>query len=138
MEALASLPVDAPTDNWMAFAEATGLKTSTLKKIRPFITEKSPKEHAVEGEADSDLRDTEIVPFLYDGGIDAYMKNEVLSYVPDAWVDEKKTEIGYEISFSKYFYRPVQLRTMKDIIADLDELEKQSDGMMSEIMEGLV
>ena len=137
MEAIASLPLDVTRDNWTEFAKTTGLKASTLKKIRPYITDKSPSAKAIEGEADPELRDTEIVPFLYEGGIDAYMKNEVLSYVPDAWVDEEKTVIGYEISFSKYFYRPIQLRTMKDIIAELDELEKQSDGMMSEIMEGL-
>ena len=85
----------------------------------------------------TDLRDTEIVPFTYEGGIDAFMQNEVLTYAPDAWVDEKKTQIGYEISFTKYFYKPVELRDMSEIIADLQALEQQADGMMAEIMEGI-
>ena len=66
------------------------------------------------------------------------MRNEVLTYAPDAYVDEKKTAIGYEISFTKYFYKPVELRELADIIADLRALEKEADGMMSEIMGGIV
>lgn len=79
----------------------------------------------------------EIVPFTYEGGIDAFMKNEVLSYAPDAYVDEKKTVIGYEISFTKYFYKPVELREMSDILESLKALEKEADGVLAEIMEGL-
>lgn len=86
---------------------------------------------------DTSLRDTEIVPFKYEGGIEAFMQNEVLTYAPDAWVDERKTQIGYEISFTKYFYKPVELREMSDILAELQELEKQADGMMASIMEGI-
>ena len=52
-------------------------------------------------------------------------------------MDESKTKIGYEISFTKYFYKPVELRDMKDILASLAELEKESDGVMDEIVEGL-
>ncbi|MBR1855030.1 MAG: SAM-dependent DNA methyltransferase, partial [Lachnospiraceae bacterium] len=97
-----------------------------------------PTAQAIDGEADTDLRDTEIVPFLYEGGIDAFMQNEVLTYAPDAWVDKKKTQIGYEISFTKYFYKPVQLREMAEIIAALDDLEKTADGMMGTVLEGLL
>ena len=97
----------APLDNWTAFAKATKLKAAALKKIRPFITEKDPAAQPIEGEPDVDLRDTENIPFTYAGGIDAFMKNEVLTYAPDAWVDEKKTQVGYEISFTKYFYKPL-------------------------------
>ncbi len=75
---------------------------------------------------DKEKTDTEIIPFTYDGGIDAFMKNEVLPYTPFAWVDEKKTQIGYELSFTKYFYQPVQLRSMEEIVSDLKKLE--SDG----------
>ena len=77
------------------------------------------------------------MPFKYEGGIEAFMKNEVLTYAPDAWVDEKKTVIGYEISFTKYFYKPVELREMSDILAELNALEQQADGMMAGIMEGI-
>lgn len=137
MEAISSVPEGIPTDDWAVFAKATKLKTSVLKKIRPFITKKDPTAKAVEGEADVDLRDTETVPLSYEGGIDAFMKNEVLTYAPDAWVDEKKTQIGYEISFTKYFYKPVELREMKDILESLSVLENEADGMMSMVMEGI-
>lgn len=127
----------APLDDWDAFAKATKLKKGQLKKIRPFITKTDPEAKEVAGEADPELRDTENIPFLYEGGIDAFIKKEVLPYAPDAYVDEDKTKIGYEISFTKYFYKPVKLRDMKDILASLAKLEKESDGVMDEIMEGL-
>jgi type I restriction enzyme M protein len=132
--AMERLPKDVPLDDWTAFAKATKLKATILKKVRPFITEKDQTAKAVEGEADPDLRDTEIVPFTYEGGINAYMKNEVLTYSPDAYVDEKKTQVGYEVSFTKYFYKPVKLRPMKDIIGDLKALETEAYGMLNGII----
>ena len=65
------------------------------------------------------------------------MQNEVLPYAPDAYVDEKKTQIGYELSFTKYFYKPVELRPMEEILESLKAFEREADGMMAEIMEGL-
>ena len=127
----------APLDDWTAFAKATRLKAAALKKVRPFITEKDPTAQLIEGEPDVDLRDTENIPFTYEGGIDAFMKNEVLTYAPDAWVDEKKTQIGYEISFTKYFYKPVELREMSDILNSLSTLEQEADGLLAGIMEGV-
>lgn len=127
----------APLDDWTAFAKATKLKAAALKKIRPFITEKDPTAQPIEGEPDVDLRDTENIPFTYAGGIDAFIKNEVLTYAPDAWVDEKKTQIGYEISFTKYFYKPVELRDMSDILSSLSTLEQEADGLLAGIMEGV-
>ena len=127
----------APLDDWTTFAKATKLKAAALKKVRPFITEKDPAAKPIDGEPDVDLRDTENIPFTYEGGIEAFIQNEVLTYAPDAWVDEKKTQIGYEISFTKYFYKPVELREMADILSDLHALEKEADGMMAEIMEGI-
>ena len=127
----------APLDDWTAFAKATGLKAAVLKKIRPFITEKDPAAQPIEGEPDVDLRDTENIPFTYAGGIDAFMKNEVLTYAPDAWVDEKKTQVGYEISFTKYFYKPVELRPMDEILKSLNDLEQEADGLLAEILEGV-
>lgn len=134
-KAIAAVTADTPLDDWTAFAKATKLKAAQLKKIRPFITEKDATAQPIDGEPDTELRDTEIVPFTYDGGIDAFMKNEVLTYAPDAWVDEKKTQIGYEISFTKYFYKPVELREMSDILDTLQALEKEADGMLSSIVE---
>lgn len=124
---------NAPLDDWTAFAKATKLKATALKKVRPFITEKDSAAQPIEGEPDVDLRDTENIPFTYAGGIDAFIKNEVLTYAPDVWVDEKKTQIGYEISFTKYFYKPVELRDMRTIISELQNLERESDGMLSKI-----
>ena len=137
-EAIAQMiPAGTPLDDWDAFAKATKLKKTQLKKIRPFITETDPHAKEVEGESDPNLRDSENIPFNYDGGIDAFIEKEVKPYAPDAYVDESKTKIGYEISFTKYFYKPVKLRDMKDILTSLAELEKESDGVMDEIVEGL-
>lgn len=124
-------------DDWDAFAKATKLKKTQLKKIRPYITETDPEAKEVAGEADPELRDTENIPFQYEGGIHTFMDKEVLPYAPDAYVDEEKTKIGYEISFTKYFYKPVKLRDMKDILASLAELEKESEGVMDDIVRGL-
>ena len=128
----------APLDSWDAFAKATKLNAAVLKKIRPFITEKDHAAQPVDGEADADLRDTENISFTYEGGIPAFIQNEVLPYAPDAWVDEKKTLIGYEISFTKYFYKPVELRKMSDILESLTALEKEADGMLSEVVGGIL
>lgn len=127
----------APLDDWTAFAKATKLKAAALKKVRPFITEKDPVAQPIDGEPDVDLRDTENISFTYEGGIDAFMKNEVLTYAPDAWIDEKKTQIGYEISFTKYFYKPVELREMSDILSTLSSLEQEADGLLAGIMGGI-
>lgn len=134
--AIAKASASVPLNDWTAFAKATKLKKAQLNKVRPFITEKDPSAVAT-NEPDTDLRDTENIPFTYEGGIDAFMKNEVLSYAPDAYIDEKKTQIGYEISFTKYFYKPVELREMSDIIESLNSLEKEADGMMADIMGGI-
>lgn len=136
--AIAKAAKTAALDDWTVFAAATGLKKTQLNKIRPFITEKDPTAKPIVGEPDVDLRDTESIPFTYEGGITAFMKNEVLTYAPDAYVDESKTQIGYEISFTKYFYKPVQLREMSEILESLAALEKEADGMMAEILGGLL
>lgn len=136
-DAVANVPAGTPLDDWDAFAKATKLKKTQLKKIRPYITETDPDAKEVEGEADPNLRDKENIPFNYEGGIDSFIEKEVKPYAPDAYIDESKTKIGYEISFTKYFYKPVELRDMKDILASLAELEKESDGVMDEIVKGL-
>lgn len=85
---------------------------------------------------DKSKSDTEIIPFNYEGGIEAFMDAEVRPYAPGAFVDPKGTKIGYELSFTKYFYNPVQLRPMEEIVADLKALEQETDGMLKEILEG--
>ena len=136
-KAIACAAKTAPLDDWNAFAKATKLKAALLKKIRPLVTEKDASAQPVAGEADAELRDTENIPFTYEGGIDEFIKREVHPYAPDAWVDEKKTQIGYEISFNKYFYKPTQLRDMQEILNSLSNLEAEADGMLAEITRGL-
>lgn len=86
---------------------------------------------------DKSKSDTEIVPFNYEGGIEGFMDAEVRPYAPGAFVDPKGTKIGYELSFTKYFYKPVQLRSMEEIVADLKALEKETDGMLADILGGI-
>lgn len=129
---------NAPLDDWTAFAKATKLKAAALKKIRPYITETDPTAIAIDGEVDTNLRDTELIPFTYEGGIEQFMKNEVYSYAPDAWIDEKKTTIGYEVSFTKYFYKVPEIKSMKEIVDSLHALEAEADGMLSDIVGGLI
>lgn len=83
---------------------------------------------------DPALRDTEQVPLLYQGGIEEFMRNEVLPYAPDAFVDDDATVIGYELSFTKYFYKPIELRTLKDIREEIRKIESRTDGLLNEIL----
>lgn len=80
--------------------------------------------------------DTEIIPFTYEGGIDAFIQNEVHPYAPDAFVKPGSEKVGYELSFTKYFYKPVQLRTLGKIAADIRAIEKETDGLLDEIIGG--
>jgi type I restriction enzyme M protein len=84
--------------------------------------------------ADRDLTDTEQIPLDYPGGIDAFIKTEVLPYAPGAWADESKTQIGYEISFTKHFYKPVRLRELSEIAADIRALEAETEGLLEEAL----
>jgi len=95
------------------------------------------KKVIIEYEPDSNLRDSEQIPLLEDGGIEAFFSREVLPYAPDAWIDDSKTQIGYEISFTKYFYKPVQMRSLEEIIADIKKIEAETDGLLSEIIDDL-
>ncbi len=88
----------------------------------------------VEYEPDSELRDTEQVPLLEEGGIEAFIRREVLPYAPDSWVDEAATKVGYEISFTRYFYKPQPLRTLEEIRADIVALERETEGLLAEII----
>ena len=80
--------------------------------------------------------DKEIVPFSYEGGIAAFIENEVKPYSPDAFIKPGTEKIGYELSFTKYFYKPVQLRTLAEISADVRAIEKETDGLLDEIIGG--
>ena len=131
--ALAKLD-DSMLLNWDKCAETMGLKKALLKKIRPFITEIYPEAEAVEGEFDKNLKDNEQIPLTYEGGIAAFMEKEVLPYAPDAVIDEEKTVVGYELSFTKYFYKPVELPPVDELISDIEKLEHSTDGLLKEIL----
>jgi len=91
----------------------------------------------VEYEPDTDLRDTEQVPLTEPGGIEAFFRREVLPHASDAWVDGEKTQIGYEISFARYFYQPAPLRSLAEIRADILKLEQQTEGLLHKIVGGV-
>ena len=93
------------------------------------------KQRVAEYEPDPDLRDTEQIPLIEDGGIEAFFRREVLPYAPDAWIDEPATKVGYEISFTKYFYKPVPLRSLKEICADIKSAEKEGEGLVDALLE---
>lgn len=84
-------------------------------------------------EPDSELRDCENVPLTED--IDAYFKREVLPHVSDAWMDRSKDKVGYEINFTKEFYKYKPLRSLEDIRKDIITLEKETEGLMGKILE---
>ena len=88
----------------------------------------------VEYEPDSDLRDTEQVPLLEEGGIEAFIRREVLPYTPDAWVNNDATKIGYEISFTRHFYKAQPLRTLAQISADILAVEKEAEGLLDGLL----
>jgi type I restriction enzyme M protein len=88
----------------------------------------------VEYESDSDLRDTEQVPLLQDGGIEAFIRREVLPYTPDAWIKEDATKIGYEVSFTRHFYKSQPLRTLEEISADILAIEKEAEGLLDGLL----
>lgn len=85
-------------------------------------------------EPDIALRDYESVPLKKD--ILEYFEREVRPHIPDAWIDESKTVKGYEISFTRYFYRYKPLRSLAEIRADILALEEETDGMIREVLNG--
>jgi type I restriction enzyme M protein len=91
----------------------------------------------VEYETDGDLRDTEQVPLLENGGIEAFIRREVLPHAADAWVDEGSIKVGYEVSFTRYFYKPQPLRSLTEIRADIVALENENKGLLEEIIGGI-
>ena len=130
-----------------SLAERSEEAEAVIKKIHKAGREPDPirglvesaikgKRRVVEYEPDSELRDTEQVPLVEEGGIEAFLRREVLPYAPDAWYVFESVKIGYEISFTRYFYKPQPLRTLEEIRADILALEKETEGLLDEIIEG--
>ncbi|HDL86017.1 MAG TPA: SAM-dependent DNA methyltransferase, partial [Candidatus Acetothermia bacterium] len=101
-----------------------------------FETTIDGKPAVVEYEPDTDLRDTEQIPLLEAGGIEAFLEREVLPHAPDAWYVESSVKIGYEISFTRYFYKPQPMRSLEEIRADILALEQETEGLLDEIIGG--
>lgn len=92
---------------------------------------KSRDGEQVEYESDADLRDYENVPLKED--TEEYFRREVAPHVPDAWIDHAKTARGYEISFTKFFYKYQPLRSLEDITEDIFALERETEGLLHQI-----
>ena len=92
----------------------------------------------VEYEPDTDLRDTEQVPLLEEGGVEAFFRREVLPYAQDAWYAPDSVKIGYEISFTRHFYKPQPLRPLEEIRADIMALERETEGLLAEVIGGRI
>lgn len=90
--------------------------------------------YVVEYEPDNDLVDYEQIPLLEAGGIRGFIEREVLPYVPDAWVNPEETRIGYAISFTRYFYKPQELRPLREIRDDIMALERETEGLLDQIL----
>jgi len=110
-----------------SFIDAISWKDETAEKV----ILKADK-FGIEYVPDPELRDYENIPLKQD--IQEYFEKEVLPYVPDAWIDHSKTQIGYEISFTKIFYKYQPLRSVEEIIAEIMQLEKETDGLLDQIL----
>ena len=117
-----------------------------IKKIHKRGTEADPirgrfdamiegKPSVVEYEPDTNLRDTEQIPLQEEGGIEAFLRREVLPYAADAWYQPDSVKTGYEFSFTRYFYTPTPMRTLEEIRADILAVEKETEGLLGEIVE---
>ena len=108
-----------------------GADADPLRGLFPATIDGHPA--IVEYEPDPDLRDTEQIPLMEEGGIDAFLRREVLPYAPDAWYLLDSVKVGYEISFTRHFYKPQPLRSLEEIRADIVALERETEGLLSSI-----
>ena len=124
--------------SWRA-ADAKPIVKSVSKKASDprgglFAVTVKGKAAVVAYEPDKALSDTEILAFDEPGGIEAFFEREVLPHAPDAWIDREKTKIGYEISFARHFYKPKPPRTLAEIKAEIDALERQTQALLDAVL----
>ena len=105
-----------------------------LRGLYPVTTGGEPA--VVEYEPDADLRDTEQVALVRPGGIEAFLREEVLPYAPDAWYNPDAVRVGYEINFNRHFYKPQPIRSLEEIQADILALERETEGLLAGILVG--
>jgi len=121
----------------------TAMIKSRVKLIRDMFTVVDENADPIElpdggYEPNPNLTEIEIIPLIYEGGVDAFVETEVKSYLPDAWYETDDIKIGYEISFTKYFYKPTVLREVADIVAEINSLEAETDGLLRNVLRGLL
>lgn len=126
----------------LASDDGIRLTAKRLKTLRAIFTETDENASPVidkdgEFEIDKSLSESEQIPFKYNGGIESFFNIEILPYLSDARIDNASTAIGYELSFAKYFYKPVMLRDASEIIADIHAIENSTDGLLSSIIGGV-
>jgi type I restriction enzyme M protein len=114
--------------------KAAAMQADSLHGLFEAIVDDKPA--IVEYESDSDLRDTEQVPLLEEGDIEAFIRREVLPYTVDAWIKGDATKIGYEVSFTRHFYKPQPLRTLEEISADILAIEQEAEGLLDDLLKG--
>ncbi|MCX6546394.1 MAG: class I SAM-dependent DNA methyltransferase [Acidobacteria bacterium] len=127
-------PVIAKVHTFSKRGRTTSVQADPLRGLFEAMVNGKPA--IVEFEPDSDLRDTEQIPLLEDGGIEAFIRREVLPYTPDAWIKDDATKFGYEISFTRHFYTPQPLRTLEEISADILAIERDAEGLLDGLLKG--
>ena len=113
-----------------------GTQPDPLLGLFPMTVNGKPA--VVEYETDRELRDTEQIPLMEEGGIEAFIRREVLPYAPDAWYVPSSVKVGYEISFTRHFYKPTPLRPLEEIRADILALERETEGLLAEVIRSAV
>jgi type I restriction enzyme M protein len=146
LKVLATIPADTSFKKQVEFEKAldealkkAGMKIQSpvRKAVLSALSERDETAEIVIGqdgrpEPDPDLRDTENVPLKEE--VAAYLNREVKPHVPDAWVDETKTKTGYEIPFTRHFYKYQSLRPLREIETDIKNLESEIQGMLGEVL----
>ena len=111
-----------------------GTPSDPLRGLFPVTLDGKPA--VVKYEPDTGLRDTEQATLLHEGGIDAFLRREVLAYTPDAWYMPDSVKVGYKISFTRHFYKPQPLRPLEEIRVDILALEAETNGLLAELLAG--
>jgi type I restriction enzyme M protein len=111
--------------------QAFGYSTITVERPLRDGKGKVEKDRKGNPKSDSSLRDTENVPLTEE--IDAYFRRELLPHVPDAWIDKSKTKVGYEIPFTRYFYKYTPPRPLEEIDHDLKAKTEKIMKLLREI-----
>lgn len=146
LETLSKLSLKKPTDNQkhVLMEVKSALKkagvtssTSLIKAIMEALSEKDQNamicvDSKGNKKADPDLRDSETISLKQD--LRDYMSQEVHPYLPDAWVDESKTKIGFEINFNKYFYKYKKPRSLTEIEVEMKEIEEEITGLLRAVI----